>query len=169
MQHIHFVLGSHFPENTGLRKEQFRCPHPLYLLWVFTPHLALGQEMEWRWLFRWAQTKTWISLAIQTLAGQAWHNACRHHRRPPGCWMPPAIPIALPTAFPLENELSLPAGTSGSSKGASCAKHYRVERKKSLFWWLRTEEARVSETAFLQQMNEFSWSPIKNMETNVNL
>lgn len=91
MQLIQFVLGIHFLENISLRNKQFYCPQPLYLLWVFTSHHAWGQEVESRWLFRWAQrprppwqSKPWqarpgtmpVGTTITNPAGDPHHAAC---------------------------------------------------------------------------------------------
>lgn len=156
-QQILLVLGIHSPENVGLRKGQFPHPCPFYLSGY--SHLAWQQEAKRRWLFRWVQNRdpehseppSWKSGEGIDSAGFAedsealgWQNADDAGQS--SCQPGPSWPSAV---SPLENRLSLPAGTSGNSKGESCAKHYCVKRKKvSLsMWWLKTGEAGVSETA----------------------
>lgn len=81
----------------------------------------------------------------------------------------PAADTAI--ARPAEKWLSFLPGRWGAARARAVQSTVVWKGKKylCLSWWLKTEEAGVSETAFLQWMSEFSRSPINNMETNVNL
>lgn len=150
MQRILFVLGIHSPENLSLRKGRFPHPRPFYFLWVFAQHLAREQEVKRRWLFRWAQNKApehpephrsplpgnWERVSTAPgLQRTVRHRAGKTRMAPgkaaasqprPGCLQPPWWK----TDFLFLTFLFL---TSGNSKGESCAKHYCVKRKKSIF------------------------------------